>query len=357
MTSGRRTTYAPEPCRISTRPIRDRLRSAWLTVAAGPEAQRQFALGGSRAPAPICSLMIRFRICSATESARRAVLTGPIPASTTASGRRCCVMPLTLPERQSDNVAMPLGAGVRVSDPGTRWTVPDPARLATLIRLRAVRMVAPQGFGYLGQALSSAEEVAALFAVARPGMDRMVCSPGHYVIAFYAAAAETGLLPDEALAGYGQDGSALEAIGSERTPVLDYVCGSLLPPRTAPGRATRTRSPAPESVPSRSPPAPTRPARSRPAPRPAAARSRPPPRRTRSRSGRGSRPSGPPPAGPPRTARPPPRPRRAPGPGSRSPAAPPSAPRGAGSAWPAAPGRAPSSGSPDPTRARLPQVA
>jgi transketolase len=114
-----------------------------------------------------------------------------------------------------------------VSDPGTRWTVPDPARLATLIRLRAVRMVAPQGFGYLGQALSSAEEVAALFAVARPGLDRLVCSPGHYVIGFYAAAAETGLLPEEVLASYGQDGSALEAIGSERTPVLDYVCGSL----------------------------------------------------------------------------------------------------------------------------------
>ena len=114
-----------------------------------------------------------------------------------------------------------------MSDPGTRWTVPDPARLATLIRLRAVRMVAPQGFGYLGQALSSAEEVAALFTAARPGVDRLVCSPGHYVIGFYAAAAETGLLPEEALASYGQDGSVLEAIGSERTPVLDYVCGSL----------------------------------------------------------------------------------------------------------------------------------
>jgi transketolase len=113
---------------------------------------------------------------------------------------------------------MPLGVGVRVS---------DPARLATLIRLRAVQMIAPQGFGYLGQALSSAEQVAALFAVARPRVDRLVCSPGHYVIGFYAAAAETGLLPGEALASYGQDGSALEAIGSERTPVLDYVCGSL----------------------------------------------------------------------------------------------------------------------------------
>ena len=113
---------------------------------------------------------------------------------------------------------MPLRASARV---------PDPARLATLIRLHAVRMVAPQGFGYLGQALSSAEEVAALFAVARPGVDRLVCSPGHYVIGFYAAAAETGLLPEDALASYGQDESALEAIGSERTPVLDYVCGSL----------------------------------------------------------------------------------------------------------------------------------
>jgi transketolase len=115
----------------------------------------------------------------------------------------------------------------RMSDPGASWAVPDPERLAVAIRLRAVQMVARQGFGYLGQALSSAEEVAALFAVARPGRDRVVCSPGHYVIAVYAAAAEVGLIPAEALASYGQDGSALEAIGTERSPVLDYVCGSL----------------------------------------------------------------------------------------------------------------------------------
>jgi len=75
--------------------------------------------------------------------------------------------------------------------------------------------------------LSSAEEIAALFAVARPGQDRMVCSPGHYVIGFYGAAAELGLLPLDDLSGYGQDGSALEAIGTERTPVVDYVSGSL----------------------------------------------------------------------------------------------------------------------------------
>jgi 1,4-dihydroxy-2-naphthoyl-CoA synthase len=51
------------------------------------------------------------------------------------------------------NAAMP--ATRHVSDPGVRWAVPDPRVLALRIRLRAVRMVAPQGFGYLGQALSS----------------------------------------------------------------------------------------------------------------------------------------------------------------------------------------------------------
>ena len=101
-------------------------------------------------------------------------------------------------------------------------------RLATAIRLRAVRMVAPQGFGYLGQALSSAEQFAAVYgAAARAGTDRVVCSPGHYVIAAFAAAAELGLMDEADLAAYGQNGSPVEAIGTERTPVLDYTCGSL----------------------------------------------------------------------------------------------------------------------------------
>lgn len=115
-------------------------------------------------------------------------------------------------------------ATLRVSDPGAVWAVPDPGELALRIRLRAVRMVAPQGFGYLGQALSSAEQVAAVFAAARPGVDRIVCSPGHYIIGPFAAAAELGLID---LAGYGQNGSAFEAIGTERSPVVDYTCGSL----------------------------------------------------------------------------------------------------------------------------------
>ena len=116
---------------------------------------------------------------------------------------------------------------VPISAPGTQWTVPDLRELALRIRLRAVRMVAPQGFGYLGQALSSAEQVAAVFATARPGVDRLVCSPGHYVIGPFAAAAELGLLDEDAAAGYGQNGSPVEAIGTERSPVMDYTCGSL----------------------------------------------------------------------------------------------------------------------------------
>jgi transketolase len=115
-------------------------------------------------------------------------------------------------------------AAMRVSDPGVAWAVPDVGELALRIRLRAVRMIAPQGFGYLGQALSSAEQVAAVFASARPGVDRLVCSPGHYIIGPFAAAAELGLID---VSGYGQNGSAFEAIGTERSPVVDYTCGSL----------------------------------------------------------------------------------------------------------------------------------
>jgi len=101
-------------------------------------------------------------------------------------------------------------------------------RLATAIRLHAVQMVAPHGFGYLGQALSAAEQYAAVYGAAlRPGIDRVVCSPAHYVIAAYAAAARTGLLDEAILAAYGQDGSALAAIGTEHSPVPDYTCGSL----------------------------------------------------------------------------------------------------------------------------------
>ena len=101
-------------------------------------------------------------------------------------------------------------------------------RSADLLRLRAVRMVAPHGFGYLGQVLSSAELMASLFSRAfRPGVDELVVSPGHYIIVAYAAGPELGLLDEALLSTYGVDGSSLEAIGTESSPVADVTGGSL----------------------------------------------------------------------------------------------------------------------------------
>lgn len=105
---------------------------------------------------------------------------------------------------------------------------PDVRCFADRIRLAAVKMVAPHGFGYLGQALSSAELLACLFlGPYRPKHDKLVCSPGHYMIGLYAAASQVGLLDDDDLATYGHDSSPLEAIGTERSPVVDLTCGSL----------------------------------------------------------------------------------------------------------------------------------
>jgi transketolase len=101
-------------------------------------------------------------------------------------------------------------------------------RAADLLRLRAVRMVAPHGFGYLGQVLSSAELMAVVFAEGfRPGVDELVISPGHYIIVAYAAGPELGLLNEEQLESYGRDGSSLEAIGTESSPVASITGGSL----------------------------------------------------------------------------------------------------------------------------------
>ncbi|HEY5437312.1 MAG TPA: 1-deoxy-D-xylulose-5-phosphate synthase N-terminal domain-containing protein [Acidimicrobiales bacterium] len=101
-------------------------------------------------------------------------------------------------------------------------------RFADRIRLRSVKMVAPHGMGYLGQALSSAEIFASLFAGPYDrSRDKLVCSPGHYIIAFFAAAAEMGLVSDDELSTYGAEDSVFEAIGTERSPVVDLTCGSL----------------------------------------------------------------------------------------------------------------------------------
>ncbi|HEX6222700.1 MAG TPA: transketolase, partial [Acidimicrobiia bacterium] len=98
----------------------------------------------------------------------------------------------------------------------------------TRARLNAVAMVGELGLGYLGQVFSSAEILTAIMGrYLRTGIDRFVLSPSHYVTAMYAVAVELGQLDREALETYGRDGSPLETIGSERTPVVDFTCGSL----------------------------------------------------------------------------------------------------------------------------------
>lgn len=105
---------------------------------------------------------------------------------------------------------------------------PDLSRLADKLRLRALRMIAPHGFGYLGQVLSSAEILASLYGRHfRPGIDKIVISPGHYIIGAFAGAVELGVLTDADLATYGHDGTTLEAIGTEKSPSVDLTCGSL----------------------------------------------------------------------------------------------------------------------------------
>jgi len=90
-------------------------------------------------------------------------------------------------------------------------------------------MVAIQGFGYLGQALSAGDIFACLFGsgLYRPGYDRFILSPGHYIVVFYAVAAELGWIERADLESYGLDGALLEAISTERTPLVDLSCGSL----------------------------------------------------------------------------------------------------------------------------------
>lgn len=103
-----------------------------------------------------------------------------------------------------------------------------PSDVPTRARLNGVQMVGSVGLGYLGQVFSAAEILTAIMGrYLRTGVDRFVLSPSHYVTAMYAVAVELGQLDRQTLDSYGEDGSPLETIGSERTPVVDFTCGSL----------------------------------------------------------------------------------------------------------------------------------
>lgn len=107
---------------------------------------------------------------------------------------------------------------------------------ARRLRRHVVRMVASIGEGYAGQGLGAADLLAALYFhemaydpddPSWPERDRFILSPAHYGVGLFAALAERGVMPVQELSQYGNDGSAMEIIASERLPGVEATCGSL----------------------------------------------------------------------------------------------------------------------------------
>jgi transketolase len=139
----------------------------------------------------------------------------------------------------------------------------DAARVAAGIRRRVLERTLRHGGGYLSQACSSAEILAALYTgimrlgpscgplIPRrfpgapkranpanftnaayngpkaPHLDRFVFSPVHYALVLYAALIETGRLAEGALDELDTDGSTVELIGAEHSPGHEVTAGSL----------------------------------------------------------------------------------------------------------------------------------
>ncbi len=130
------------------------------------------------------------------------------------------------------------------------------------IRLRVLEHTIEHG-GYLSQACSSAEMLAALYThimklgssegemipppfgkddvpgtalehrsgssyngAKAPEYDRFFLSPTHYALSLYATLIETGRLAPEGLAQFNQDGSSVEMIGGEHSPGHEVNGGS-----------------------------------------------------------------------------------------------------------------------------------
>lgn len=136
------------------------------------------------------------------------------------------------------------------------------ATIAHRIRLRVLEYTLDVGSGYMSQACSSAEILAALYggvvnlgsvdapyepppftAVPAPGQpsisgaavygahapdaDRLIISPAHYALPVYAALIEVGRLAEDALDQFNKDGSTVEMIGAEHSPGFETTTGSL----------------------------------------------------------------------------------------------------------------------------------
>lgn len=138
----------------------------------------------------------------------------------------------------------------------------NPKAMAAGIRRRVLAHVLANNGGYLSQACSSAELLAALYASVLnlaptdgplhppafeavpgpeaprvsggvfhgepgPDLDRLIVSPAHYALVVYAALIEAGRLDEAALDQFNKDGSTVEMIGAEHSPGFETTTGSL----------------------------------------------------------------------------------------------------------------------------------
>jgi transketolase len=108
--------------------------------------------------------------------------------------------------------------------------------VATRLRIESVRATTAAGSGHPTSAASAADLVAALFfAVMRldpqhprsPASDRFVLSKGHAAPLLYAAWADVGAIPREALTALRTLDSDLEGHPTPRLPFVDVATGSL----------------------------------------------------------------------------------------------------------------------------------
>lgn len=114
-------------------------------------------------------------------------------------------------------------------------TLTELAQRALRIRHRIVRMCAgPQG-GHLGGSLSLVEILVLVhFHLLPPlsqrppsGYDRLILSKGHGALALYATLAEAGVLPESAIARYGEPGTDLGCHPTATTDGIEVSTGSL----------------------------------------------------------------------------------------------------------------------------------
>jgi len=150
-----------------------------------------------------------------------------------------------------------------MTEPGDRRWQDRARRIANGIRRRVLEHTLKNNGGYLSQACSSAEILAALYTrimklgpsrapltprrfagvpgqknpnaftgadyngPKAPGLDRFVFSPVHYALVLYSALIEVGRLGEEALGQFNTDGSTMELIGAEHSPGHEVTAGSL----------------------------------------------------------------------------------------------------------------------------------